>query len=372
MLAIGDPSSAFSSRSVRLDLVQIDITQVAHLAVLEQQFKKIIEAEVRAFDVEFDINNFLNLVDAIKSERAQACLMAASWGESQPLFIAAAVLFPSMATIWDGRNFEYYNAQYLEDICVSSKLLTRFIKTTRAHIPRDMRPGVRLVREIIQNISLEGVDRNRVVTMPSRSIIGEYANTSKSVSGILDVFNATTGSDKDSGVFEFSVIPSEVDVSVDLKCFMRPESGPTSLKYENIFALEWSEKDEHPRMTATFSKGISSFIGCTAVRVQIAGNGNYPVNERIKAVVRSLIAAGHREIQKRGWITPSTGNQYFPIRVHVLNAPQIRAALLAIGAVPRMLGKETMMPLEIDFQNIPDETLRTQVVVRPLTRCHQP
>jgi hypothetical protein len=234
-----------------------------------------------------------------------------------------------------------------------------------------MKLGAYLVGEIIRASAAVGyVSQNSQHS--SRSLIAEYSPKSNSVSAILDAFNARTGSAEDSGVLELLAAPYHGDTPVQISSLMYAGSDDIPQEYSNVFSVECSEENQAPHLVATFTSGISSFTGSSIIRIQIVSNGCYSSEGTTEAMVRSLIAAGCCEIERRGWHSRTTDDRSpIPMRIHILNEPQIRSALLKIGAVPRLLGANLMMPLSIDFQNIPQKDLLRELIPATPIQLHR-
>ena len=371
MIAIDTRIPTSLRGSAWLDTIQMDKTNVTQTSAFKERLQEILATEVRAFGLHFNVQSFDRLIQAVKTGKAYIRLMAVNCEPWQRHCIGAAILFPSAVALWNDGAFNYYVAQYLEDICVSSSLLMRFIRATGARLPGDMKLGAYLVGEIIRASAAVGyVSHNSQHS--SRSLIAEYSPKNNGVSAILDVFNAKTGSVEDSGVLELLTAPSHGDTPVRMCTLSYSGRDDTAREYSNVFSVECSEGNQGPHVVATFTSGISSFTGESIVRIQVVSNACYSSEGTTEAMVRSLIAAGCSEIERRGWRSGTTEDRSpMRMRIHMLNEPQIRAALLRIGAVPRLLGPDLMMPLSIDFQNIPKEVLLGDLIpATPLQLRH--
>jgi hypothetical protein len=90
--------------SAWLDTIQIDKANVTQTSTFTQRLQEILETEAKAFGLHFNVQSFDRLIQAVKTRKAHIRLMAVNYEPAEAL--------------WSDGGFNYYVAQYPEDICV--------------------------------------------------------------------------------------------------------------------------------------------------------------------------------------------------------------------------------------------------------------
>lgn len=125
--------------------------------------------------------------------------------------------------------------------------------------------------------------------------------------------------------------------------------------HDNVFLVNWSSLDNLNKICASFTLGISSFVGAPIIRVQFTTNGILGIShDELQDVVASLITAGGQEALQRSWL-PSMHDLMPSMRLHALYEPKIVKTLRGLGAQTRFLGPRPMQPTIMEFKKLPEK-----------------
>jgi len=326
----------YLSFAADVEVLCIDAANFA-ASIAAERFREIIRGEAGSFGAVFDDKSFDSIIDAIESQKAQAYFLVAKWGVYQPYIIGASLHFSSIITQRQGDGFRHIPAPYIEDICISRKLLSNFMRETDAFFPKNCELGACFLSETAR-LSAQACHNE------TTRFIGEYAANGKMIINVFRQLNSNLGAIEDSAVLEIShlvdIMKDDPDLSICTKELGNEFYPKEHITHSNVFIISWVDEVLKESIVASFSNTISTFSGKSVIRVQITSNGCPEDEYKLRKVIFSLLAAGAKEAQRRLWIS----NQSM-MRVHAFNEPPIVQALKDMGAAPRLLGNNIMLPV---------------------------
>jgi hypothetical protein len=396
---------------LRAGVLHMNGHDLVHHGVLGDVLYGIIEHEARAHGAEFHGGQFDKIIEAVKTNKVSSYFFLAGWETCRAKIIGGSIEFPSVLTEWDGKQFQHYPAIYGEDTCILPGGLKALVRERPAgrSFPEHIGLGAWFEQERINRWTVNSYG-DAPLGMAARGRIGEYSAHSSAMIKILDQFGATRGTEQKDTVLEVNgltpVMKEKWRLPVEITGLAgNGKHGPSS----NIFLARWVGEGGRQQIAASFTNGLSSFTGDPVARVQITGNGHLPNNGTLQCVLASLLAAGEEEIQMRRWGQPRERSVRCPLipllgsrteiytalleashdevterrigasdvgrifggrppimRIHALGEPQIIAALMDMGTQIRSLGPHPMLPVVMDFNNIPAALNPEPVPARPV------
>lgn len=369
---------------------------LVHDVVLAGTLAEVVEHEANAHHTDFNADRFNRVVEAVKEGDISAYFILAGWDVCHMRVAGASIEFPTVITEWDGKAFQHYPAIYGEDTCLLSSMLKTLIQERPAGkaLPKGL--GAFFEQERIRRWTLNPFG-DAPMGMTARGRVGEYSAHSSTMIKIIDGLGGSRGVEDAGTILEINGLTNAMKDKLRLPVSIK-DIEASNCVYNNIFVTEWSSADGKQQIAASFTKGISTFTGKPITRVQITSNGQLPERDVLSCALASLLSAGQNEIREKRWGAPKRilrapspviaihGSQQeahaalwgmgkemliprigaaddfwaesLPIlRVHTRNEPEINAALAAKGAQTRTLGPHPMLPVVIDFKNIPQEAM---------------
>jgi hypothetical protein len=186
--------------------------------------------------------------------------------------------------------------------------------------------------------------------MSAQGLIGECSSdNAPSIASLKNLGAAIAKNETPILVFEDHIlgIPPKQKISVEISSLANQTGIPS---HTNIFVAQWCGENGE-QIAASYTEAISTFTGEPVVRVQISSNGKLPDAEHLQDVLYALIEAGDTEIMNRSWIDGNNTSSLSCTRIHALDEIEIVEALKGLGAQPRVLGGNPMIPISISFAN---------------------
>ncbi len=396
---------------MRATVLHMSRADMVHDAALSHALSSVIAHEAKAHDAVFQAAQFAKVIEAVREGHISAYFILAGWENCIPKVVGASVEFPTVITKWNGSKFDYYPAIYGEDTCLLPQKLKELVRERPA--------GKSLPKGLGAHFEAERIRRwttNQYGYAPlgvtARGLVGEYSTHSAAMLQMLNHFGATVGTEQQGTILELD----------DLSPFMREKRIlPPGIKelpinngsetFPNISVFEWAGEGGRQQLSASFTRGISTFnAGERIDRVQLTSNGNLPDKGMLQIALASLLAVGHHKMREERSELPEAAQPKSPsipllgshqeiyaallamsqdellarptgvtnvshiwggkaatMRFHAIGEPGIVGALRAMGAKTRSLGPHSMLPVVMDFANIPQEALNFDVTpARPI------
>ena len=397
---------------LKASVLHMNRQDLMHHAAMSDVLANIIEHEAKAHHANFQASQFSKILDAVKDNKISAYFMLAGWNVCRAKMIGGSVEYATVLTEWDGNKFRHYPAIYGEDTCIMRNKLRELIQERPAGkvLPQDIGIGEYFERERIKRwVTNEYGDAP--LGQRGRGRIGEFSGHSAAMIKVLDDLGATRGLAQEGTILEINGLTRAMKDKWRLPVDTSVIDTGKGDSYPNIFLTQWSGEGNKQQIVASFTNGISTFTGDPVTRVQFTSNGNLPNNGVLQSALASLLSAGQEEIVARGWGSTKEQHIQSPIipdgvsrqeiyaallsssqdemlvrkigaihrpriwhdeapimRIHALKEPAISTALSAMGAQTRMLGPHPMLPVVMDFKNVPQRILGVDLdPARPAT-----
>ena len=397
---------------LKASVLHMNRQDLMHHSAMGDVLRSVIEHEARAHHANFQAGQFSKIIDAVKDNKISAYFMLAGWDICRAKMIGGSVEYATVLTEWDENKFRHYPAIYGEDTCIMRSKLRELIQECPAGkvLPQNIGIGEYFERERIKRwITNEYGDAP--LGQRGRARIGEFSGHSAAMIKVLNDLGATRGVEPEGTILEINGLTRAMKDKWRLPVDIAAIATDKSDLYPNIFLTQWSGEGSKQQIVASFTNGISTFTGDPVTRVQFTSNGNLPNSGVLQSVLASLLATGQEEIETRGWGStkeqhiqspiisdgvsrqeiyaallsssqdemlvrkigaahhPRIWNDEAPImRIHALKEPAIASALSAMDAQTRMLGSHPMLPVVMDFKNVPQRILGVDLdPVRPAT-----
>ena len=386
---------------LKASVLHMNRQDLMHHAAMSDVLCNIIEHEAKAHHANFQAGQFSKIIDAVKDNKISAYFLLAGWDVCRTKMIGGSVEYATVLTEWDGNKFRHYPAIYGEDTCIMRNKLRELIqeRPTGKVLPQNVGIGEYFERERIKRwVTNEYGDAP--LGQRGRARIGEFSGHSSTMIKVLDDLGATRETEQEGAILEINgltrAMKDKWHLPVDTSVIVTDKGDI----YPNIFLTQWSGEGNKQQVVGSFTNGISTFTGDPVTRVQFTSNGNLPNNVVLQSALASILSAGQEEIEARGWgsakehriqspIIPVGGsrreiydallsssqdemlvrkigavqrpriwNDETPVmRIHALKEPAISLALSAMDAQTRMLGSHSMLPVVMDFKNVPQRIL---------------
>ena len=361
-------------------LPQID-SDVIHCSTLGGVLRDAIQYEAKVHGATFDPVGFRQVMRAMSTDDVEVLFFAAAWDVCDPKIVGATINLRSLYLQRNKGDIDVHRGIYSEDVCI---LPSEMKKTILEKPYTKRRPegglGYSLIQASIDYYATHGFKDGSI---PVGEIF-EFAPDNRSIVTIQEKLGAHLGKDEESAVFKIESVHGLEDrfkVPVDVQ-FVPLADGMVD---PNNFVMSWASPDSRQKVMASFTKGISTFKGTPVTQCQFISNGSLPNASVLECVVSSILKAADQEIGERGWgglarSVPSpripcegSAREVFaalfdaqnivllapnrrapikppPMHVHVLQEPEIAAALKAIGAEERVLGSRSMQTASLDLR----------------------
>ncbi|MGE0109120.1 MAG: hypothetical protein AB7S81_05065 [Bdellovibrionales bacterium] len=367
-MAISEPSS----QRLCAGIFSVDGGDCLHKVALEKALQQHLGEEAEHHGAPFDKNAFKTVLGCIENQVAHAYVILVEIMGSRDL-AGSTVEFPSVITEWNprGKSFAYYPAVYGEDIVISGGISEDFRKFSG-----NQGLGTYFVREKY----LESIRNRKGVfpaTMPPYGMILEYGKNNDCIKGLLSKFGAQFDPEQNNAVLRFpdSVCPRNTKNCVTaMVTALGEKRGLAIVAQPHIFAVTTLDKQNQTRLSATFTRTISTFSGNPIIRVQMTSSQNLDDTNKnwVRKSILSILDAAKREVETRDWYpwTPritSKADFLQRLMIHAKDEPLIVNTLREMGAVTRKLGTHDMMPMVINFKDMPDRMIPEKPTSVPYT-----
>ena len=374
-------------------------SDIIHSSALGRVLRDSIQHEAMVHGVGFDPVGFRKVMQAMSSGDVEVLFFAAAWDICDPKIVGATINFRSLFLQRNGNDIDAHHGIYSEDVCLLPAKMREIIlgrPRTKA-LPRDGL-GLPFIQASIDHFAQHGFKDG---TIPAGQAF-EFAPSNSKIIAIQEKLGATLGGSEDSALLKIEsgkLTHDRFKIPVEVR-FVPLADGAID---PNNFVVSWEAPDTQQKVMASFTKGISTFKGAPVTQCQFISNGKLPSAGVLQSVVASILQAAEQEIGERRWgslakpqqlvsphipingstqevfaalfdaqnvvlLSPKRSNPPLgiappPIHIHVLQEPEIAAALKSVGAAQRMLGNNSMQTATLDLRKV---AVKQNVPTRPL------
>ena len=330
-------------------------SQTLHDTDAQKKIRELISGDANAHQTTISDDCLEEIVLRISENELQACFLMVKFPNETPQYAGGAIELPSVISEWNGQNFVHYPAVYIEDTYILPKISSRFREATKTpEAPSGLGLGTHFVHERIK-LSVEGGTSDLSFRRRAKARISECSINNLPMLRILKKLGATTDA-MEGSILEWNISDdyatktTRQDVTI-ASLSLSSDDGTRVLQH-NLFVAEW-QGIANERITASFTKAISTFTGKTVIQVQFTTNEIWTTTGFLEDALEALILSGQEEARNRGWLdTPAP-----VLHIHAINEPAIASALQTLGASPRVLGTCPMHPVITNFANLPERAL---------------
>jgi hypothetical protein len=380
-------------------LPQIE-SDVIHCSTLGGVLRDAVQYEAKTHGATFDPVGFRKVMRAMSTDDVEVLFFAAAWDVCDPKIVGAAINFRSLFMQRNGNDIDVHLGIYSEDVCLlPSKMREIILERPRSKaLPREGL-GMPFIQASIDYYSTHGFKNG---TIPVGEAF-EFAPTNSKIIAIQEKLGATLGRGEESSLLRMvgsHVAAGLFKLPVEVHHILLPDGSIDP----NNFVVSWQSPNERQMIMASFTKGISTFKGTPVTQCQFISNGNLPNAGILQCAVASILQAAEQEIGDRHWGNLGKSSSEFspnipmggnaqeafealfkaqnvallspkrsipllgvvppPLHIHVLQEPDIAAALRSLGAEQRLLGGKPMQTATLDLRKAAE---RHNAPNRPLT-----
>jgi len=356
---------------------------IVHQCTLGGILSDALQYEARTHGAVFHPEKLHKVVQAMSCGEVEILFFAAAWNVCSPTIAGATVNQPTLFLQRNGANIDVHRGIYSEDVCLLPSAIRKII-AERPRIKKlpDEGLGLSFVQASIDHYAALGFKDGAI---PVGQVF-EYAPSNTSIIAVQNKLGAQLGDDTKSALFEVDSVHDledrfKVPVSVHYVCRADGTIDP------NNFVVSWQSETGWQKITAAFTKGLSTYRGEPVAQAQFISNGCLPPSGVIESVALSILQKAEQVMEDMHWagapesatspIIPCGASardiytalfdaqnivllkprrpraligKALPMRIHVFQEPEIAAAIKAIGGTQRVLGSRPMQTATLDLR----------------------
>ncbi len=356
---------------------------IVHQCALSSILSDALQYEARTHGASFNPEGLHKVMRAMSCGDVEILFFAAAWNVCSPTIAGATVNQPTLFLQRNGPNIDIHRGIYSEDVCLLPSAIRKIIadRPKIKNLP-DEGLGLSFVQASIDHYATHGFKDG---TIPIGQVF-EYAPSNTSIVAVQNALGAQLGLDKDSALFDVENVrgfKERFKVPVDVH-YVRLDDGTVD---PNNFVVSWQSETGWQKVTAAFTKGLSTYRGEPVAQAQFISNGCMPNAGVLECVTFSILQKAEQVIEDLHWagrLEPLTspiipcgasvrdiyaalfdaqnivllkprnpraliGNT-LPMRLHVFQEPEIAAAIKTIGGTQRVLGNRPMQTATLDLR----------------------